>query len=531
MTTKVLDAQDGPQRGLNCYSILVLFTAVLGGLLFGLDVGTSGSVSLTSFREAMNIPIQTAGESDPGYAQNTLFNMVFHGSSLLGAPIAGMVADKFGRKPVIIAAASLFTTGAIWQACAGLLASSFAWKSVILGRVIGGVGNGFLLVIMPVYASELAPKQLRGKAITLFQLFITVGIFFMALYNKFFEHEDAAWRAAFALQAIPCFTVIILTVCVLPESPRFLIRKNRGAEAREALNKLAAGSENADAAVEAEFNQIAEEVAAIVQEGEGTFAELFQGTNLACVMCGVMVALSQNITGINWFMNYGPTLYTGLNLPSFTMDLLNKGLNMTATMVSFYVIERTGRKFLTVWGSILVIVFFLLIFVVVQGSGVDLKNPSSMAVPAFCVFMVDCFQVTFAITWGPLGWLVPSEVFQIRNRGKGMALCVTANMFTNILLGDYLFQKLDSLMPFGAVCMIICACNFVVVLPTVWFLQPETKGIALEDMRKVFAYEKGGNAELNHGTLRDSFKRNHKQALKIVKCGTVDPTEGFEKFN
>mmetsp|Transcript_23515 Transcript_23515/g.37455 ORF Transcript_23515/g.37455 Transcript_23515/m.37455 type:complete len:251 (-) Transcript_23515:98-850(-) len=235
-----------------------------------------------------------------------------------------------------------------------------------------------------------------------------------------------------------------------------------------------------------------------------------------------MVAFSQNVTGVNWFMNYATQLFSSLGYEPFKWDLILKLFNMFATLVALFFVDRFGRKFLTVTGSLFVITVFSAIGFVILGTGVDITiteaDSKQEVVQEFCLVMIFAFQVVFAITWGPLGWLVPSEVFSIRIRGKGMSCAVVANMLTNILCGDYGYNLLNSATSTQATMLILVGLNVAIVLTTVVFLQPETKGISLEDMRNLFAYEIGGNMEKNNGTMREFFKRNAQQTVDILLC-------------
>uniref|UniRef100_A0A7S2WKY3 Hexose transporter 1 n=1 Tax=Mucochytrium quahogii TaxID=96639 RepID=A0A7S2WKY3_9STRA len=530
-------ASESLVRGLNAHTVLVLLCAILGGLLFGLDIGTGSTVANDHFRKAMGIPLlpESGKDSSEAVGKTHQFTILFHVASLIGAPIAGQVADRFGRKSVIIAASLLFAAGGIWQACAGIISSSFGWNSIVLGRIVGGLGNGFLLVIMPVYAAELSPAHIRGKTITLFQLFITIGIFLMSVYNKAVENVEWGWRLGFALQSVPCAVVLVLALVVLPESPRYLVTRDRVEEARAALVKLSSGNAKRDAIAEKELQEIVEEVAEIKAAGEGTFAELFRGNAFPALCCAVMIAFSQNITGVNWFMSYGPSLYNSLGFQPFLFDMINKGINVVATIASLFVIDRFGRKFLTVWGTSFVILFFGVLCIMILATGAQMNAPGDLATSTdkaaqtFSVVMINVFQVVFAITWGPLGWLVPSEVFSIRNRGKGMSCAVIANMITNIVFGDYGYSALYDATSFEGTIGILVLFNVVIVFTTVVFLQPGTKGVSLEDMRKVFAYEYDGNDELSHGTLRAFYRKNLGQTMKIYTCRAVDPTDDFEQ--
>uniref|UniRef100_A0A7S2SRE6 Hexose transporter 1 n=1 Tax=Mucochytrium quahogii TaxID=96639 RepID=A0A7S2SRE6_9STRA len=526
--------KDGERRGLNAFTVLVLVVGVLGGLLFGLDLGTAAITSMDTFRSEMGIPVLIPGQPDSQSTVNqlSLFQVLFHVFTILGAPFAGQLSDRFGRKPLIVVAIALFFAGALWQSCAGLISHSFAWTSVLLGRCLGGIGNGFILTIMPVYAAELSPAKYRGKVLTLFQFNVTVGIFVMALINKFIQDISYGWRIGFAVRCVPCVLIFALAEFMLPESPRYLLKHGRVDAAYLALMRLSKGSK---AMTEGEIKDISEELKELDKVGEGGFEELFQGAAFPALICGFMVAFSQNVTGNNWFMNYATQLFSSLGFDPFVWDLVLKVVFMIATLAALFLVERFGRKFLTVWGTLLTILIFLLVGLVILTTNADVFNvsptDSERAVQWFTLVMIFAYIVVFAVTWGPLAWLIPAEVFPIRVRGKGMSLAVVANMLTNIILGDYGYNSLNTATSLQATCMIIVGLNVFIVLSTAVFLQPETKGVSLEDMRKVFGYERHGNTSKRHGTMHEFYKRNFDQTLVILRCRSTNPKLGFNRFD
>mmetsp|Transcript_6052 Transcript_6052/g.9451 ORF Transcript_6052/g.9451 Transcript_6052/m.9451 type:complete len:572 (+) Transcript_6052:333-2048(+) len=523
-----------PERGMNCYTLLVLFVSINGGLLFGLDIGTTAVTSEDHFREEMGIPLLKKGQVDSQAVVNqiSLFAVLFHVFTIIGAPFAGKLADRFGRKPVILTASLLFLGGAVWQTCAGLVAPSFAWTSILLGRCLGGLGNGFILTVMPVYAAELSPTRYRGYALTMFQFSVTFGIFIMALVNNWVQDYTWGWRIGIAVQCIPCLFVVIVTLTVLPESPRYLIKRMNHDEAERVLRKLSSTEET----VQHELTEISEEIQSLQEVGEGSFLELFRGTTFPAFLCGTMIAACQNITGVNWFMNYATQLFSSLGFDNpFVMDIILKTVNMLATLAALFFVEGSGRKFLLVWGTIAIVAVYAVMGFTIIGTGVNVTSDDAdgktESVQIFTLVMVYVFQILFAISWAPLGWLVPSEVFPIRVRGMGMSIAVVANMITNIALGDYGANQFNSSTSTQATMLLLAGLNLLFCGLTVVFFLPETKGVSLEDMRKVFGYERGGDTLHSHGTMRQFFKRNFFQTGQVLTCRSADARMGFERFH
>uniref|UniRef100_A0A7S2RH78 Hexose transporter 1 n=1 Tax=Mucochytrium quahogii TaxID=96639 RepID=A0A7S2RH78_9STRA len=523
------DIHNGVERALNFYSVLAIFVAVFGGLLFGLDIGTASITSMNHFREEMGIPIQVSGHADSSAVvkQVSMFPIVFHITTLCGAPFAGQISDRYGRKPVMLAAAILFCIGALWQVFAGMISQSFGWTSILLGRVVGGFGNGFILTIMPVYASELAPTKYRGMTITSFQLFITIGIFVMTLINYYIEDYKWGWRLGFGVQAIPCAIVILMTLFFLPESPRYLVQQDRDDEAIAAIRHLSKGSPDEDKVARNELLRIQEEVAAVKAHGNGSWGELLQGTNFASLLCGIMVSFSQQVTGINWFMNYATQLFSALGFAPFTFDLLLKLLNMVSTILAIFLVERAGRKSMIVFGTLAILGVYLAMFIIIEATGVDVtvSTPDSLekAVQTFFVAMIFVYQFLFAVTWGPLGFILPAEIFPTRVRGKGMSIAIASNMVGNICFGDFGYQNLNAATSMSLTMVVVVLANVMFVLVTALFLVPETKSVVLEDIPIVFGFCPKGDAAAGLGTMRQFAMRNGKQAKSVLACKSIDP--------
>mmetsp|Transcript_31694 Transcript_31694/g.50623 ORF Transcript_31694/g.50623 Transcript_31694/m.50623 type:complete len:545 (-) Transcript_31694:135-1769(-) len=527
--------RDGRQRGLNIFTVFVLFVAVLGGMLFGLDISTAAITSMNTFRSDMGIPllVPTVKDSTETTNQITLFTVLFHVSTMIGAPISGYISDRVGRKRVINIGCTIFMSGAIWQACAGLLSVSFAWTSILLGRMLGGIGLGFILTVVPVYAAELSPSRYRGKVITLYQFNIVLGIFLGSLINQFVKDISWGWRLGFAVQSIPSAIIILLALFVLPESPRSLIKRGYEADARLALRRLTCSQwtnrtsvhncnkQDIDPMIDYEVENILLELAALKKAESSSFFDLFRGTALPSFLCGFFIALGQNITGITWFLNYATQLFNNLGFDAFVMDLSIKCTLLGVTIIALFFIDSFGRKFLMVWGTIGIILIFLINALVVVADTTSKDDSGTQSVQMFTLVMIFLFVAVYASGWGYLGWLIPAEVFPIHIRAKGMSTAVFANMLTNIVLGDYGYVSLYAATSVSTAMFVLVALNVLFVLPAVVFLLPETKRVALENMNHIFAYVLGGNPNLGHGTMTDFFKANAYETKCILLCRGV----------
>lgn len=526
-STKELKSDVNARRGMNAFTVLVLFTSTLGGLAVGFDTGTTAITSMNTFRQDAGIPLLVPNVQDSPATVNqvTLFAVLFHVFTLIGAPISGYLTDRWGRRVIILMASTLFLVGALWQAVAGLINPSNTWMSILLGRCLGGIGNGFMLSIVPLYSAELSPPQYRGQVVTIFQLFVTIGIMLMAIANIGLEKVEWGWRLCIALQAVPCAVMILITLLVLPESPQFLVKVDRVDEARKALAKLAKGSGDTERLVELELEDIRNEIEELEGVKQGSILDLFKGRALPATLCGVGLSFCQNVTGVNYLMNYATVVFNSLGFNPFAFDLILKSLNMVATVVAILVIDRLGRKFFTFWGTVLTFTLFFIMSFSILGTGVDINSSNqdnlTRDIQILVAVALFVFQVVFAICWGGVSWVISSESFPVHLRGAGMSLAVVANMATNISLGDYGYAALASVVGLGSTLLVIALLNVLIVFPVVVFFQAETKGVSMQDMRRVFAYQKGGIQGETESNLRHFFRRNFKQSKQVLRFRPV----------
>ena len=201
---------------------------------------------------------------------------------------------------------------------------------------------------------------------------------------------------------------------------------------------------------------------------------------------------------------------------------------MVATFATFFLVERFGRKYLVVWGSVIVcLTFFInsILFTAVP----NLED--NLPVSYFILIFIFVFQAAYAMTWGPMGWLIPGEVMPLNVRGKGMALAASSNMFFNILIGDYGVNWLSSDDVLGTVgtWWFLFGLNCLWTLPFVIFMLPETKSLTLEEMHNAFDYTFGGDATRDLGTMMQYICKNAGQAWDILRCRKADIYAGFDK--
>lgn len=370
---------------------------------------------------------------------------------------------------------------------------------ILGGRFVAGLGVGSLSMSVPLYLSELAPKEIRGRLISLQQLTITIGLMVAFWVNVGTESltTDAAWRIPLGIQMAPAAVLFVGTI-FLPFSPRWLVNKGRNAEALTVLAKLHANGDETNPSVVAEYEEIVAQVEHERTVSVSSYFELFKGTLLRRLILGILIQVFQQFTGINSIMYYAPVIFQQAGVPGRSAALIASGvngvLNVLSTIPAILYLDRLGRRFVLISGALVMGTAMLLCGIVMAATGRVYENPKThqmevdmsgnMHASYFCIVMVYFFVAGFAYSWGPCGWVYPAEIYPLSIRAKGTSLTTAANwlmnfiislfvpvMLTTITWGTYIF--------FGCCCMVMATCVFL--------FYPETKGRSLEEMDLVFS--------------------------------------------
>ncbi|KAL6880441.1 hypothetical protein ACP4OV_012006 [Aristida adscensionis] len=465
-------------------TVFVFFTCVVaatGGLIFGYDIGISGGVTsmnpfLRKFFPEVYRKKQEASAANQYCKYDNQLLQTFTSSLYLAALVASFfaatVTRALGRKWSMFGGGLTFLIGAALNGAAQDVAM------LIIGRILLGVGVGFANQSVPVYLSEMAPARLRGMLNIGFQLMITIGILAAELINYGTNKIKAGygWRVSLALAAVPA-GIITLGSLFLPDTPNSLLERGHADEARRMLRRIRGtddiGDEYADLVA-------ASEEARLVQH---PWRNILKRRYRAQLTMAVMIPFFQQLTGINVIMFYAPVLFETLGFKSDAslMSAVITGLvNVFATLVSVFTVDRLGRRMLFLQGGsqmfICQLVVGTLIAVRFGTSGIgDMPKGYAAAVVVFiCVYVAG-----FAWSWGPLGWLVPSEIFPLEIRPAGQSINVSVNMlFTFVIAQAFLTMlchfKFGLFYFFGGW----------VVLMTVFIalFLPETKNVPIEEM-------------------------------------------------
>jgi SP family xylose:H+ symportor-like MFS transporter len=435
--------------------------AALGGLLFGYDTGViNGAIG----------PLKAHFQLDATW-EGWATGCALLGCAI-GAGLAGMLSDRFGRKKVLIFAAVMFLISAIGTAVPPTIGI------FVIFRIIGGVGVGAASISSPMYIAEISPARMRGRLVSVNQFAIVTGFlvvyfanYFIALQGDETWNQSVGWRWMFGSESLPALLLLALLFLV-PESPRWLTKQGRAEEALGILTRV-----DGAAYAETELSEIKDAIA----HESGSLGQLLQPGMKIVLIIGVALAVLQQITGINVFLYFGTEIFkkmgSGTNA-ALMQTVIVGAVNLTFTIVAIWTVDRLGRKPLMMIGS--------------AGMGVCL---AAMGLAAFVqstglwiLLFILGYIACFALSVGPVTWVILSEIFPTRIRGRAMAIATVCLWIANYVISQtfpmmdenaWLLEKFHHAFPFwlyGLFC--------VVLLLFVRSFVPETKGKTLEEIER-----------------------------------------------
>ena len=434
-------------------AVFVCILAALAGLMFGLDIGVISGAQQFIQKEF------TVSDSTIGLIVS--FMMI---GAAVGALVAGWLSGHLGRKRSLILGAVLFVAGSIL--------CGMAWNPevLIVGRFILGVAIGLASFTAPLYLAEIAPEQIRGAMISLYQLMITIGILAAFLSDTAFSYSGN-WRWMLGIIAVPG-ALFLLGVFFLPYSPRWLMMRGRRAEAEQVLLKLRGNPVE----INKELSDIEEQLK-VPQRGVHMF---FQNANFRrSVGLGVLLQVMQQLTGMNVVMYYAPRIFEGMgyNTESQLWFTAIVGLvNVLATFIAIAFVDRLGRKPI-LYAGFVVMTLGLGVVGTMMHLGIH-----THAEQFFTVAMLLIFIVGFAMSAGPLIWTLCSEIQPLKGRDFGIGCSTLTNWVANAIVGWSFLPLLNGIGE-ARTFWLYAAFNAVFIVFTFW-LVPETKGTTLEAIER-----------------------------------------------
>jgi len=415
--------------------------AAFGGIFFGYDSGYINGVLGMDYviHTYTGLPYSDSGNNKiwtiPSWKKSLIVSILSAGT-FFGALIAGDLADFMGRRTTIIAGCIIFIVGVILQT------ASTTYKLLVPGRLIAGFGVGFVSAIIILYMSEISPRKVRGALISGYQFCITVGILLASCvdYGTQNRRDTGSYRIPIAIQMLWAL-ILGAGLFLLPESPRYYVKRGMLDKAASVLSRLRGQP------VDSEYIQ--QELAEIVANHEYELQVIPQGnyftswmncfrgslwkpnSNLRRTILGTSLQMMQQWTGINFIFYFGTTFFKALGTISnpFLISLITTLVNVCSTPVSFWAIEKLGRRPLLIWGALGMLICEFIVAIVGVTDGEDHKAVSAM-ISFICIYIFF-----FASTWGPGAWVVIGEIFPLPIRSRGVGLSTASNWLWNCVSG------------------------------------------------------------------------------------------------
>lgn len=472
------------EGGMTVFVLVTCIVAATGGLIFGYDIGISGGVTQMApflqkffpsvFRKAASAKPNDYCKFDSQIL--TAFTSSLYIAGLISALSASSVTRAFGRKVSMVTGGSSFFIGAALNGAAQNVAM------LIIGRIMLGFGVGFANQAVPIYLSEMAPPKWRGGLNTGFQLFIAIGVLSANLINYGTAKISAGWgwRLSLGLAAVPA-VIMTLGSLTLPDTPNSLIERGQLEKAKAMLQRIR-GTSN----VEAELEDLIE-ASSTSKMVHQPFRNILKRQYRPQLVMALLIPFFQQMTGINVIAFYAPVLFrtVGFKSDAALMSAVILGVvNLVSIIISIFFVDKYGRRFLFLQGGVQMVICQVIISAILGAKlGASGTEGLSKGYADFLLVAICLYAAGFGWSWGPLSWLVPSEIFPLEIRSAGQSINVAINLITTFIFAQVFLTMLCHF-KYG---IFLWYAGWVVVMTLfVYFFVPETKNVGLEEMTRVW---------------------------------------------
>ncbi|KAI1138815.1 general substrate transporter [Hypoxylon sp. FL0543] len=457
--------------------------AAFGGIFFGYDSGyINGVMGMNYFIQQIEGPGATALSGD----HKSLITSILSAGTFFGALMAGDIADWIGRRTTIIGGCVVFLVGvALQTASAGL-------ALIVAGRLVAGFGVGSVSAILILYMSEIAPRKVRGALVSGYQFCVTVGLLLASAvdYGTQNRNDSGSYRIPIALQMLWAM-ILGVGLFILPESPRYFVKKGKLDSAAKVLARLRGQP------VESELIQ--DELAEIIANHEyelsvapsggywSTWGNCFRGSlwksssNVRRTILGTSLQMMQQWTGVNFVFYFGTTFFKQLGTIQnpFLISLVTTLVNVFSTPISFWSMEKIGRRPLLLWGALGMVICQFIVAII--GTVTSTESAVKAMIAFICIYIFF-----FASTWGPGAWVVIGEIYPLPMRARGVALSTASNWLWNCIIAVITPYMVDEDKGnLGAKVFYIWGGLCTLCFIYAYFLIPETKGLTLEQVDRM----------------------------------------------
>src|SRR3984957_6877749 len=444
-------AQADPRHVRRHVAVSAAITA-LGGLLFGYDTGVVSGALLSVKKDFGGLS---------SFQQDLVTSLLLVGA-VLGALTGGLLADWVGRRLTVLITAAVFIVGVL------LVAFTPSYPLLLVARIIIGLAVGSASTVVPLYIGEIVPPRVRGGLVSLNQLAITGGILVSYLIDYGLS-GSGDWRLMFGLAVIPAAAMFV-GMLFQQESPHWLIKQGREDEARKVLHRL-----RDDSDIDAEVGEVQD-----ITRHEGSYRDLTSPRVRPLLTVGVLLAVFQQITGINTVIYYAPSLLQGAGLgnnAALLANVVNGAVNVGMTIVAIWLLDKAGRRPLLLSGTAGMAVGMVVVALSFLGGS---QLHGALAIVAIIGLLV--YTGSFAIGLGPVFWLLIAEIYPLRIRGAAMSVASMANWAANFVVTVSFLTLLSAISGVGV--FFLFGFLTLVALAYFWRKVPETKGRSLQEIER-----------------------------------------------
>lgn len=461
--------------------VIGLFVA-FGGVLFGYDTGTIGGILAMKFwgnQFSTGYVSPTTGLKTVNANQTSEIVSILSAGTFFGALLSAPLADMLGRRMAMIFNTGVFTFGVILQTAALRI------PLFVAGRFFAGLGVGLLSATIPLYQSETAPKWIRGTVVGCYQFAITIGLFIAAivLNSTKNRNDTGCYRIPVAVQF--AWAIILVTgMLILPETPRYLIKKGNGEKAARSLSRLRRLDVSHPALIE-ELAEIQANHNYELSLGTAGYLDCWKPPIRKRLITGILLQALQQLTGVNFIFYYGTSYFlsSGIKNP-FIISVITDVVNVCSTVPGLYLVEKWGRRPLLMFGAIGMSISQIIV------ASVGTSHPGEQSASKALIAFVCIYIFFFAISWGPCAWVVTGEIFPLKARAKGLSMTTASNWLLNWAIAyatPYMVNPGPGNANLGSKVFFIWGGFCCICVLFVYFMIYETKGLSLEQVDELYA--------------------------------------------
>ncbi|KAI1642776.1 hexose transporter [Daldinia loculata] len=433
--------------------------------------------------------VNTHGHLDVSPSQSSAIVSILSAGTFFGALGSPLIADTIGRRLSLIVSSWVFIFGVILQTAATALPLFLA------GRFFAGFGVGLISALIPLYQSETAPRWIRGAIVGAYQFAITIGLLLAAVvdYATQYRQDTGSYRIPIAVQ-FAWAIILIAGMLLLPETPRYLVKKGQQDKAARSLGKLRRIDRN-HAAIHDELAEIKANNDYELSIGTATYLDCFRGPMLKRLLTGMGIQGLQQLTGVNFVFYYGVNYFknSGIQDP-FTIQVITSCINVFSTLPGLWAVDRLGRRPLLLWGAVgMCISQFLVAMLGTLTTGQDEAGNVvvyNVAAQKAGIAFICIYIFFFASTWGPLAWVVTGEIFPLKMRAKCLSMTTATNWLLNWAIAyatPYLVNYGEGYANLQSKIFFVWFGACFICIAFVYFLVYETKGWSLEEVDELYS--------------------------------------------